>query len=205
MKQSYHHGNLETALIDAGIKLLSVVAAKDLSLRAVAKEAGVSHTAPYRHFKNKEALLEAIALEGFRLLTGHLDKAIDAVKGRPVEELIEAGLAYYDFALEHPQHLQVMFSCKEDNEETLNNPKIPPEYDAFGRLVDIFIRGQKAGVFTGSQSPQLLALAAWTQVHGYAILVIGGQSHAPGLAGLGSRELFRETGSLLYNGFRADD
>ena len=74
-KKSYHHGDLKNALIKAGIEILAQEGVGELSLRKVAQKAGVSHTAPYAHFTDKQALIAAISTEGFRLLHGQVAAA----------------------------------------------------------------------------------------------------------------------------------
>ena len=74
VKRSYHHGNLRKALLDAGVALIGEVGPKGFTIREVARRAGVSHNAPYRHFRDKDELLEAIALEGFGRLTAAMKK-----------------------------------------------------------------------------------------------------------------------------------
>src|SRR4051812_36803257 len=96
---TYHHGNLRPALLRAASKTLEKEGAGALSLRDLARRAGVSHNAPYRHFRDRDSLLAAIATEGFRQLG-------DALRGRAGKEM---GAAYVRFALEHPQQFRLMF------------------------------------------------------------------------------------------------
>ncbi len=104
----YHHGDLRRALISAGIELLGEGGASALDLRKVARKAGVSHTAPYRHFEDKRALVAAIAEEGFGRLTERLKNAVSGVA--PGLQLLALTRAYVDFALTEPALMREMFS-----------------------------------------------------------------------------------------------
>lgn len=93
-KQTYHHGNLRQALLEAALVLLQTKDADSLSLREVARQAGVSHTAPYRHFADKAALLAAVAEEGFITFGQYLSDAVTKAHADPLESLQATGEAY---------------------------------------------------------------------------------------------------------------
>src|SRR5919206_2322086 len=101
---TYHHGNLRPALLRTAAKTLEKEGLGALSLRELARRAGVSHNAPYRHFPDRDSLLAALAAEGFEMLG-------DALEKRPRREM---GEAYVEFALAHPQRFRLMFGglCK---------------------------------------------------------------------------------------------
>src|SRR5262245_19733670 len=101
-RKPYHHGNLRKALLDAAIGLIAEVGPTAFTLREVARRAGVSHNAPYRHFQAKEDLMAAVATEGYRELTAAM---LHAAKGQPnaVDRLKRAGLGYVTFALRRPE------------------------------------------------------------------------------------------------------
>ena len=112
---SYHHGRLRAELLTLGLEALEAEGAELISLRSLAERAGVSKTAPYRHFKDKDAFLGAVADEGFRLLCEELERAwalADAAKARPDALAIVArmGRAYMDFAVAHPALYRLMNS-----------------------------------------------------------------------------------------------
>jgi AcrR family transcriptional regulator len=169
----YHHIGLRDALIQAGLGILAEEGAQALTLRAVARRAGVSHNAPYRHFVDKEALLAAIAEEGFETLTQQVRAASARFPHDPRAQLEEAGWAYVQFALTHPDHLRVMFGG------VIPDPQAHPTLQAagaraFNALVEVVQAGQEAGVLVEG-NPRELAAAAWAMVHGLALLLIGQQ------------------------------
>ena len=108
-KRPYHHGDLRTALIEAALSLVEEHGVKGLALSDAARQAGVSVAAPYRHFKDKEALLAEIAAEGFVLFRDALARAAQSNPKDKVQRLVEMGVAYVDFALEHRSHFKVMW------------------------------------------------------------------------------------------------
>ena len=104
----YHHGNLKQALLEASLDIIRKAGPAAFTLREVARRAGVSHNAPYRHFRNKEELLAALAAEGFDRLTAAMTKAAESASGA-LERFRSSGRGYVEFALRYPQHFAVMF------------------------------------------------------------------------------------------------
>ena len=105
----YHHGYLRAALLDASLALIRKEGLHGFTLREVARRAGVSHAAPYRHFRNKNDLLAAIAEDGFNRFTAKMREA--ASKGdSPLERLQMAGIAYVQFGLDRPEEFEVVCS-----------------------------------------------------------------------------------------------
>src|SRR6266542_1859848 len=98
-KKTYHHGDLKNALIKAGVEILAKDGVSGLSLRKVASKAGVSHTAPYSHFADKQALIAAISTEGFRQLYEKVSAVAEEYKTKPSRQLVEVAWAYVQFAL----------------------------------------------------------------------------------------------------------
>lgn len=153
---TYHHGDLRAALLERARTVLEHDGPGALSLRALAKRAGVSHNAPYRHFADREALLAALAAEGFRLLA----EALSAATGRAMGE------AYVRFALEHPQLFRLMFGghLRFSRHRSLADAAAKP-YHAL-----------RAAFHDASQvaDPEKAAAAAWSLVHGLAHLLLDG-------------------------------
>src|SRR5512145_253894 len=109
-KKTYHHGDLKNALIKAGVEILAKDGVSGLSLRKVAGRAGVSHTAPYSHFTDKQSLIAAISTEGFRQLYERASAVAEEYKAKPSTQLIEVAWAYVQFALDDRDRFKVMFS-----------------------------------------------------------------------------------------------
>ncbi|MBK1876679.1 TetR/AcrR family transcriptional regulator [Pelagicoccus mobilis] len=168
-KTSYHHGDLRNSLISAGLKVLREDGLDALSLRRVAREAEVSAAAPYRHFKDKQALLAAISETGFRKLRSMLVAANEDKPG----DLDNSGTAYLAFAQQHPEQYRLMFThnlmCADDVDQELKDSSA----NAFGALVETIEAGIKNGQIANTCSPNL-ALASWALIHGIAMLLIDG-------------------------------
>jgi AcrR family transcriptional regulator len=174
----YHHGDLRNALVEAGLDLLATEGIAGFNLRRVAQQAGVSHAAPYRHFEDKQALIAAIAEEGFHKLVAHLQAAVDEAPDNAREQLHAMGLAYVRFALDNPDQLRLMFSGTEIERE-----RYPSLYAAskraFHLLTGLITRGQQAGTIVfGSLEEQ--ALVVWSTIHGLAILLV--ENQFPGMS-----------------------
>lgn len=186
---SYHHGDLRNALIEAGIRLLRKVDAHELSLRSLAKEAGVSHAAPYRHFPDKETLLAAIAHQGFIKLGGQIEKVLSSHAADPKEWLPGIAWAYFRFASESPEHFRVMFGG------FVTDPKKYEEFEWVGKrlfesVVSIMSRCQQAGVLPPGD-PLVLALAYWSKIHGFTQLMLANQLGFLDVDSKDGREWFR--------------
>src|SRR5271167_4658097 len=110
----YHHGDLSRALVDAARRILEAEGAAALSLRAVAREAGVSPAAPYHHFKDKSELLNAVARDGFARLRLGVAEAIN--QAGPREKGSCMGVAYVEFAQANPALYRVMYDCARDGD-----------------------------------------------------------------------------------------
>jgi AcrR family transcriptional regulator len=167
----YHHGNLRKALLDAAVALIGEVGPRAFTLREVARRAGVSHNAPYRHFTSKDDLLLAVAAEGFERLAAGMRETMEPGRS-PRERLELCGCGYVDFALHWPQHLLVMFDLPATAREGCDpGPQIGE--DAFRILLDCIVAAQESGDLPAGD-PQPLAWTAWSLVHGIAKLATGG-------------------------------
>jgi AcrR family transcriptional regulator len=169
--RSYHHGNLKQALLRASIGLLRKVGPSAFTLREVARQAGVSHSAPYRHFRNKQELLATLAAEGFDRLTTAMTRAAGSVTA-PLDRLRLSGRGYVQFALRYPQHFAVMFDTPGRFEQYPDAQAAGAQ--AFGTLVRYIEECQAEGVLPPGDS-KAFALLAWSMVHGVAKLAIGGR------------------------------
>ena len=164
----YHHGNLRNTLLAIATDLLAEDGVHSLSLRKMAQRAGVSHNAPYMHFADKEAVLVAIAQEGFRLLSIDVESAISRSGDNSRQKLIAASKAYVCFAIEHPDRLQVMF-------QPIDVEKYPALLEvsqaSLNRLFELVKLGQENGELRSGDTHEMTK-AIWAMVHGIAALSI---------------------------------
>jgi AcrR family transcriptional regulator len=176
--RSYHHGNLKQALLKASLDLIRQAGPEAFTLREVARRAGVSHNAPYRHFRDKEELLAAVAAQGFDRLTQSMERAVAGASGA-AERFRRSGRGYVEFALRYPQHFSVMFDAP------LHFDRHPDMHAAgeraFGTLLRHVEDCQREGVLPPGD-PRLAALVAWSLVHGVAKLAIAGRLPWSGMA-----------------------
>jgi AcrR family transcriptional regulator len=162
----YHHGHLREVLLQAAIQLIAEVGPAAFTLREVARRAGVSHNAPYRHFPDREDLLAAVAAQGFRELNSAMSVAANK-QPSALGQLKHAGVAYVEFALRRPEHFTVMFDAP------VSRQKIPDSAEAaeqaFGTLMKLVKSCQDEGRLPTGDLRQL-SLLAWSMVHGIAKL-----------------------------------
>lgn len=172
-KQPYHRVELKQTLLDAAVALIAEVGPQAFTLREVARRAGVSHNAPYRHFEDKDDLLAAVAAQGFDRLTESMQQAMK--KGRTAAERLRlAGRGYVGFALEWPQHILVMFDAPAKPPAETRPEYAAAAQRAFQTLLDAIVAAQAAGGLSKGD-PQRFAIAAWAGVHGLAKLAIAGR------------------------------
>jgi len=168
---AYHHGNLRAELVATGRSLLEKDGPDSLSLRAVARAAGVSQTAPYRHFTNKEALLADIAKVGFEEFSDALRHGVDGVPTvKAVGPLQAMALGYVDFACSNPEVFTLMFGSLIADKSAY--PELAKaSLDSYEQLQEAV--GDRLSSDDGQDYPvQTGALAAWSLVHGLATLMI---------------------------------
>jgi len=163
-KARYHHGDLRTTLLASAADEIAVVGTAGLSLRALARRAGVSHAAPAHHFGDKRGLFTALATEGFRLL----HRRTSAVLGR-ADALVASGQGYVEFALEHPAHFEVMWDVS--LVDPLDEDLIDARTAAFEVLYEALRTGTGA---TDDAEVVAQGAAAWAVVHGVATLWLSG-------------------------------
>jgi AcrR family transcriptional regulator len=167
----YHHGNLREALLEAAIRLIAEVGPTAFTLREVARRAGVSHNAPYRHFQDKDALLAAVGSQGFRELNEAMLEE-SKQQANALNRLKHAGLAYIAFALRRPEHFTVMFDAPAPKGKHPDATGAGRE--AFETLVRLVKNCQDEGQLP-ARNPLEFALLAWTMVHGIAKLATTGR------------------------------
>jgi len=172
-RASYHRGGLRKTLLDASLQLLETDGAPALSLREVARRAGVTHGAPYYHFKDKQQLLDAIAEAGFAQLRDQMI-ASRLLRARADERLAMIGRAYVRFALENRSCFQVMFRT-----DTAGAARGPAAAQAFQVMVEAVEAAQAEGLAPPGD-PNLLVLLVWSAVHGLSSLWLSGALHPSG-------------------------
>jgi AcrR family transcriptional regulator len=167
----YHHGNLREALLQGAVRVIAEVGPSAFTLREVARRAGVSHNAPYRHFRDKDAILTAVAAEGFRELTVAMREAGER-QSKALDKLKQSGLAYVAFAVRRPEHFAVMFDAPVRGGSDPDYAKTSQE--AFGTLMTFIQDCQEEGQLPRGNTLER-ALYAWSLVHGIAKLVVAGR------------------------------
>lgn len=171
MKRAYHHGDLRAVLIEEALRLIVEHGPDGFTLREVARVAGVSHAAPYRHFPSKAALLSAIAGQGSQLLRASIEAGLQSAPDMRAK-FLAAGLCYVRFALEHPAHFRVMFSGADAYDA---DPVSRSARAASLETLLAFIReGQRCGLIRKGD-PRALATPIWAMHHGLACLASAGQ------------------------------
>jgi AcrR family transcriptional regulator len=172
-KKNYHHGDLKNTLVAAAITILAKDGVAGLTLRKVARKAGVSHAAPYAHFSDKQALIAAISTEGFKRLYDSMDSVISSYPNDPLKQLTGGAWAYIQFGVSDPDHFKVTFSGVLEREK--DYPAfVEISQKTFARVVSVVKDCQLAGVL-GQDSPEVVAVTLWGQLHGLVSLFIEGQ------------------------------
>lgn len=198
--KSYHHGDLRNSLLTAAEKVLRKKGA-ELSLREVAKAAGVSHTAPYRHFKDKTALLQALAAIGYQRLADAVRAAKDVNLEQPVEAMLATGQAYVELAVNNPEMTQLMFGGVLEVEEVTEDELVECSGDAFNALLEVVDLGLESNIYQSNDRMEI-ALANWSIVHGLSMLVTGGQLSSHATSEKAIQGLTRTVGEMLMNGLK---
>ncbi len=160
-KHSYHHGNLHNVLIEKAIQIIEKDGPEKINLRYLSLSAGVSRTAPYRHFKSKSHLLTAVACRGFAMLEVACS---DVPPGDPEERLIKLCRGYLGFAFANPGIYGVMFAPERYHNPVQDELRSASD-NAFLKLETILMD------FSGGMPAELNAGAVWAMVHGLAIIV----------------------------------
>ena len=168
---TYHHGNLKQALLDEAIAEIRANGVENLSLRALARGVGVSQTAPYRHFTDKDALLAELATQAFNDLAAAARAELQPQRNA-LENVIAAGIAYVRFGINHPEKYRLMFGTSIAQRDSY--PELTTAGNgAFELLSALIAQGQQAGIFVAGNA-ELMANACWSSLHGFVLLSIDG-------------------------------
>ncbi|GGZ00099.1 TetR/AcrR family transcriptional regulator [Streptomyces nitrosporeus] len=182
-ERTYHHGDLRRAVLTAALDVIAADGPDALSLRDLARRAGVSHAAPAHHFKDRTGLLTAVAAEGYALFADALAKA---------PGLQERGVAYVRFASTHPAHFQVMFRPE------LHRADDPALLAARARATEA-LRSGVDGLPEAArgEDARLAGVAAWSLAHGFATLLLSGNLSGA-LEGRAPEDAFRTLAGLVF-------
>lgn len=177
--KEYHHGNLHQALIYSTLTLLKTKTPEEISLRQVARQAGVSQTAPYRHFEDKAALFSAVAQSILFEFDNYIEDSISQIDDSPDKRLRIISMAYIRYALKYPTKYQLLF-----RHEALEEPKLFSNQDSclndfpktkiLRLLVEIIETGQAKGQVKAGNA-KTIALGLWSFSHGLTMLLLQGQ------------------------------
>jgi AcrR family transcriptional regulator len=189
--RSYHHGNLRSALLEHAERALVARGVTELSLRELAREVGVSHAAPRRHFADKQALLDALAEDGFERLGRELDASMAAAGPSLRDQLAAFARAYVRFATEHGALLELMFAGKHRAD------RLREAADrAFAPTLSLFVAAQAAGHVVAGDTERV-GIVALATLHGIASLANNGM-----LAAADLDEIVEEAVDRLVLGLR---
>jgi AcrR family transcriptional regulator len=169
-ERPYHHGSLRDALLSAAEETLREQGQDELSLRELARQIGVSHAAPRRHFRDRQALLDALAITGFERLGAQLDAAVDAADSDFTARLRAAVVTFVRFATRDAALLELMFSTKHrDGAEEVREAAGA----AFSPLPGLIEQGRAEGLLAADTSSQA-GIVLLATVQGIATLINGG-------------------------------
>lgn len=179
MTRPYHHGHLRGALLDAAFQLLDTHSAGQISLREIARQAGVSHAAPYHYFPDRTQLMAALAEKCNEQFYQAQLKAVQRVQAPDgqAERLLALGEAYVQFAVQHPNAFSLIYDpefCPVGKHQGATSDIIQANHDLLTQTIQ---NTQDAGHLTG-QDPVILSAALWGTVHGLAHLVLLGHLSA---------------------------
>lgn len=173
-KVNYHHDNLKNSLIEEGLKQLNEDGYANFSLRKVAKACGVSHTAPYRHFKNKDELIIAITVEALEKFNDSLKMAALKYPNDIKNQINEMGFLFVKFFMDNPEYLKLLFLSDVfnhiDENQFLENYADYPLLTFFN-AIENFSLEQKDTLHNSNFDKDAYALACWSKVLGLAILI----------------------------------
>lgn len=169
---SYHHGNLRRELLDAALAVFAERGSLDFTLRELARAAGVTHSAPYRHFTSKGELVEALQDEVFDRLAAREREALSACGADPRARVRALGEAYVRFAIAEPVAFRLVLAHPVGAPGAASSERGRESYTL---LVDALEDARDAGVARTDLSARELALVAWSLVHGLSSLVSSGR------------------------------
>lgn len=196
-RRTYHHGNLQDALVVAALGLLDERGLEGLSVREVARRAGVSSGAPFRHFADKEALLAEVARQTWDRFLRATDDAIAAAGLDALERFQAVGVAFVRFAVEHPAHFRVMF--RPEVAEHPSEAVLSLRTRSRTRLRQLVVEAQASGQLLPGP-PEPIMMSAYALCYGLARIYVDGLTTMVGLPALSPEEVARTVTSHLGKG-----
>lgn len=190
---AYHHGDLRRALLEAAMGLVREKGVDGFTLREVARRAGVSHNAPYHHFRDRSALVAALVVDGFEDFTLALETAAKRSRGGDLARIRALGTAYVRYARDDPERFKLLWRPELREGADLEEVEVAGER-SYQPLVQALERARASGAVTADHDPGEQALAAWSTVHGLAMLLIDGPLR---IEVIGRREADRLTNGVL--------
>ncbi len=176
-KEHYHHGDLKKEMIQSGIQLLNEVDYDDFSLRKIAAMCGVSHSAPYKHFKNKNELIAAIVQEVSDSFKAALEEAVLMYPDDAENQIIELGKCYVRFMVENPDYMRFIFvNPSQKRINMIHEPDYCTDpYLIFKKSALRYLEWLKAN----QQDQAVDILTMWSLVHGYSMLLVNNNIDVP--------------------------
>jgi AcrR family transcriptional regulator len=173
-KRPYHHGNLKEAAVKAALEMIEKEGIETITLRELSHRIGASRTAIYRHFENKEALIQAVILAGFERFDAHFVEIFSRQDADVLTRFTMMGRAYLAFAVGNPQLYRLLFGEKVHRErEEVCDLEDAQKATGFHALVQLIEAGQHEGVFKAGDA-FLQAATVWSMIHGLSSLILDG-------------------------------
>lgn len=174
-RKNYHHGDLKNALIQAGIEILAEEGVSGLSLRKAARKAGVSHSAPYAHFADKQTLIAAIASDGHERIHERFQAVLTRYPNEPLHQFTAAAWSYVEFGLGSPDHYKITFSGAMQDEHS-HAEFVEASQRNMQVLRAIIAQCRAADIFPPTDIDlDMQAVGIWSLLHGLVMLMIQGQ------------------------------
>ncbi len=171
-KEKYHHGFLEKELIEKGLQLLNSVGLEAFSLRKVAEMCGVSHTAPYRHFKNKEELIHAITSSVSDEFTSLINEALAENEGDCRRQIMAVSKLYVKFMVENPEHFKFIFMTDHHNPIIMKDGEFKKTDRWIVSVFENLFIGLRENESTSESGWSLDALTIWSLIHGFTTMLV---------------------------------
>ncbi len=170
MSDTYHHGNLREALIEAGIRIINESGEDALSLRKVASACDVSHAAPYAHFKDKDELIEAVKKSVTGQLMGELEGAVQSAANAE-NAIVDMGKRYVSFFHGHPDYFKFLFGRQNITAHLKTDEKTDDDYPPFALLKETYLKYLKeGGIKKNRKEQEVELLKIWASAHGLAAI-----------------------------------